>query len=434
MAIQMGVVSFNVPTGAVGTTQNVTGFQDKDAANFDPNAFVFYWSGKVTDVDALGSGDLTHGVGFAASATDRRVVFGHAQDGGIDSSADNGHRADSVVVTMVAADGTLDGILDIDAYITNGCRVIVDDQFALAHRVHVLGIGGLTNQQTLLFNTPITGTPPFTQNITTANFQADIVLFSGLWTASVDPPATRIGVSVFMGGAVSSTQRGVALAAIEDAQMADDSAAYAISTECIAVVNPANANAIAERGDFVGFTSNGFDISWLEISTAAANRVACLLLQGGSWAVGNLVTKTDTTDITVGSLGFEPAGGMLLSCGRAASTADTPTADAELSIGAWSAPTVRGVHSIYSDDAADPMIVGTGVEFDEVYINVTAALDQLDGLMDIKSRDANGATFVMDDTDPSAMFVWYFMGGNIASTFPLPSDIHQKRQWAGYRM
>ncbi len=408
----MGVVSFAVPTGVVGTTLNVTGFTDADGNTFNPTIFIFRWSGATSATDSVASGHVNDGIGFAASATDRRCVYSHVEDAGADSICDNGHRADSIVVALDNA-GAIEGILDIDALITNGLRIIVDDQFVNAYRVHVLGILGHANAETDVFNVPTTGTPPFNQDITSIAFQGDIVLFAWAYRIT-DPPSNSAGSHIGFGAAVSSTQQGVVQRTVEDAQMVSDSAAYGLSAECVAISNVANANTVQMRAAFSQFLSNGFQLTWQEIITTA-NRVHVMVIKGGSWAVGESATRMDGNDIVVSGLSFKPAGGIIASVGRAESTADTPTADAETSIGFFVNPTTRGVQCIGDDDAADPMDVSNGVEYDEVLINITPAGVVTAGLMDMKSRDTGGATFVMDDVDTAASWFMWVMGGDPGS-------------------
>jgi hypothetical protein len=105
---------------------------------------------------------------------------------------------------------------------------------------------------------------------------------------------------------------------------------------------------------------------------------------------------------------------MFISHGQAESTSDTIQNEDRLSIGAFSSLTARGAQGILDENGVTDSEVTTAIEFDEVYVNVSTA-SAIDGLMDVKSIDADGFTMVMDDADPAAAFVWYAAFGPAAA-------------------
>jgi hypothetical protein len=204
-----------------------------------------------------------------------------------------------------------------------------------------------------------------------------------------------------------------------------DTESYCHDLECLATFDPSGGVALGDRADFVSFLSNGFRVNWLE-NGAGSRRYHYLALKGGQYAVGSVLTQTDTvTDIVVSGLPFAPKGGLLISHCKAESTQDVVQDHDELSVGAFSGATQRNAQAHLDEHAVADSEVTTALEFDAVYANISTA-SAIEGLMDVKTVDAGGVTFIMDDADPAQSFVGYLLvgdapvgGGPVASRLPM---------------
>jgi hypothetical protein len=90
----------------------------------------------------------------------------------------------------------------------------------------------------------------------------------------------------------------------------------------------------------------------------------------------------------------------------------------QYSIGGANSPSSRGAQFISDRHNQASSINYTGIEYDEVYINVIASSGAITGLMDLVSFDTNGMTLVMDDADPGIRFFWYMAFGPAKSLPP----------------
>jgi hypothetical protein len=384
---------------------------------FVPEAIIFYWSGRVGAADAIGREAHFHGFGFAASPTDRRACCVTSVDAAATSDGGRLQHSAACVLSCTAA-GVIDGALDLVSFDADGFTLAVDDAFPRDQRIGFLALGGdVTNAATGIFTIAgVTGN----QDITSLAFQPDCVLFMSVGR-NTDADTGNAEPTISFGAAVSSSQRGVWAGAQDQASATMDARSYCLGSECIALQPGGVGAAIAERADFVSFLSNGFRINVLE-TAAGSKRFHYLALQGGNYAIGNLLSQTDTTtDIVESGLGFAPSGALFVSAGKAESTADTPTSHNRLSIGAASSTSQRNAQGILDEDATADSEVTTALEFDEVYVNIGTG-STVDGLMDVKSFDSDGLTCIMDAADPSQSFVWYLATGPapVAATLSLP--------------
>lgn len=296
----------------------------------------------------------------------------------------------------------------------DGFTLIVDDAMPVDLRVHFLALGTpITNVASIQFQIPAS---PGDQDITSLSFQPDFLLFFSNGETTVPPDAS--GNARFMvGAATGASNQGVLLTYASNGEATMDTRAYCTSGECIAMNNANVPPLIIERADFVSFLSNGFRLNWAEIN--ATRYIHCLALKGGNYHVGNLLTQTDTTtDIVESGFGFPPTAAMFFSHGQAESTSDTFQDNDRVSIGAFSSLTLRGAQGTLDEDAVLTSEVTTAIEFDAVYVNISSA-SAVQGLMDVKSKDGDGFTMIMDDADPAQAFVWYAAFG---STVFLPAS------------
>jgi hypothetical protein len=395
MPLQSKFGSFNTGVGAATTTVAITG------VGFTPKCILFWWSGRTEAVDTIGRATHFRGFGVATSATNRSGIVTNSLDAQASSDTQSGFSTNWCIASIDGSP-TIDGTVDVQSLDADGFTLIIDDAMPISFRVHYLALGGdsLTNANVISFNEPnATGN----QDITGFGFDPDCVLFFGIRVVA----GTRT-TDTFSLGAACANGQGVYAGLSETAAATMDTASYCLSSECIAFISNAAGAAVVGRASFNALITDGIRITWAESNSAAP--IVALGLKGGNYLIGNLLTRTDGNDIAETGFGFKPSSALFLSHGQAESTADTAQANNRWSMGAFSSLTDRGAQAILDEDNIADSEVTTAIEFDAVYANISTA-SAIQGLMDVKSIDADGFTMVMDDADPSQAFVWYLAFG-----------------------
>ena len=408
MALSAKVVSFLLSDAVVGTTQAITG------VGFQPKALIFFSGGSVSATDlTVDTLNVRVGVGFGVSATKRCCITYFINDAAATMDTSCGIREDSIVAAIDG--GAVVGLWDLVSLDADGFTIVVDDQSTTvaSPRVHVLCLGGtdITNVEAKSFTkAAATGN----QAVTGIGFQPDMLFF--LTTGQLGPLPDLDGTARYsFGAARSSTEQVVLHAFSEDSTAASNVENYSRFDEC--VLGRINGTFANQRGSLVSLDADGFTINWLEGTTATP--VLVLAIKGGSWKVGNSATAASLTTVVTSGYGFTPKGVMVLSnCATAVNAAGVLNVDMALSVGAADSPTSRGAHSNFEFDASGTSNVWQGIEYDEIYSNLTGG-GGIVGLMDVQSLDADGVTFVMDDADPTArVFAYIGMGDSPAADVP----------------
>ena len=324
------------------------------------------------------------------------------------------YHSDAACVATLLTDGTVDGLADVSSMDADGFTLVVDDAFATAISVNYLALGGtdLTNAATGVFNEPA-GTGNHTEGA--LGFTPDYIEFFSAGIGAAAPGGATMAHAM-LGAATSSSQRGVTVIHSDDAVLDSDTYRYSISSECVALM-ASGTGATDYREDFVSFGSGTFTLNCIE-QTAGARRVHYLALAGGAYQVGNLLTKTDGTDIAVTGLANRPRGVFFASHCAAEDTANTSVAEAKFSMGAFDSQSAidparnRVARCTKHEDGSTAADAGDAMRFDAVYANILVTTAAIDALMDIKSVEATGFTTVMDDVETAASFVWWAAFGD----------------------
>lgn len=399
MGLDVKVGAFSAGVGALASTQTIT-------VGFEPKVVLFWWSGRTETTDAAGVASHFRGFGVATGTASRRVTMSVSITGGAASDAGNHHRADAVIMSTTASGSTMDGAIDLDAFLATGFRLIVDDVMPRDTRVHYLALGGtdITNATTGQFQEPAaTGTVDYT----TVGFQPDVVIFLATRGQSAPPSGggdsnQMIGVAVGTG----ATDQAIWLGGANDASATPQAVDYCRLGDCVANLNSA-VTAVDARASFSSFLSNGFQLNWA-LRTTALRYFHFLAIKGGRWKVGSLTTSTGTSNFTETGVGFLPQAALFVSHCNTESVAATNQNPDQLSLGAATSATERGAIGVLDENApaSGNAEVETAQEHDEVYVNLDAT-GAVQGLMDLVSFDSDGMTLVMDDADPTSRFVWY---------------------------
>lgn len=404
MALQAFLDSFAISTGAVGTTQPRTGY------GFQPKALILFRNASTSAVDAVGGGAADHSIGFATSTTSRRCVSTHHNDASAAGASGCIARNDAINVNCTAAGG-VDALLDVDSLDSDGWTSIIDNTYGSAPYGHVLAIGGsdVTNVAIIDFAAATSGA---TQDVTGVGFPPDSLLILGISTTTsgnAGQTSARLSIGI-VGGTTAADNASLNIVSVDGADPTV-TRSYCLNGESI--VGFTAAPAIDGRGRVSAFGSDGFTITWIT-NPSAAYQYYVLAIKGGRFAVGDVLTQTDTTtDIVESGLDFSPVAGLLLSACKAASAAGTLDANAEASVGAFTSATTEVASGMQDVDNVATTQTSRGVEFDSSYINISSS-DTLDGAMHVTSVDSGGYTARMSNADPAQAFIAHLLFGSAA--------------------
>ena len=397
--------SFNTGTAAAGNTVAITG------VGFQPKQIFMWWVGRTETTDAVGRANTLLGFGAANSPTERYCTTQYSLDAA--ATSDGGLLASSTACVQTCdGAGASTGALDHQSMDAGGFTLVVDVQFSASIRVHYLALGGtdLTNYKLGTMTAPTsTGNLAYTG----VGFQPDLVLmFINGINGGIGGSSSRQPIHI--GAAKSSSSRWTASAGQDDGSGTMDAWSYANDIECIGIINAVGGATPEAQADFVSMDADGFTLNWTRVFASTARGGWYLALKGGQYALGSVLTQTDTTtDIVVSGLGFSPVGGLVVSHNQAESAINTATANANMSIGGFDSATSRGAVAYMDQNGLADSEVTTAIEHDAVYINVDDGARV--ALMDVKSVDSGGVTFIMDDADPAQYFAPYLLFGSTAA-------------------
>lgn len=408
MALEVAVGTVTISTGAVGTTFTVSGL------SFQPKALFFSWCGRATAGQA--EADHMFGAGFAVSTSSRRAYTSQG-DHALSAIANDVARYNDCAIATLTVLGAIDGKADLDAITADGFRLIVDDQFAVAQIVGYVAYGGadLSTAEIVDFSEPgATGNQDVatTNAVGTAGVDDKAVIILGGPDAAFGTPTVW---STFMIGlaAGDTPVNAIMAGAGQDAVGTSVTWGYARTGECVA--NLGAADTVSSRASLSGWNvaGNGFRLNWAEVDAATVWEHSALVMSGGRWQVGDNLTNTGVSN-QVEATSYVPNGILVISGCKAASVADTTTANDERSIGAAQAAAARWYSSMIDKDAQAIQDIGVAFNTDAMYGNQsTAATVVIEGLMDIVSFDATPSfTFVMDDADPVAAWFGYLLAAD----------------------
>jgi hypothetical protein len=402
MALSAFLESFAVSTGVAGTTQARTGY------GFQPKALLVWGTINQSATDTVTSGASDSTFGFATSTSARRCIGTAHANGGAAGDTARSVRNDAVAVVN-STGASITALLDVQSFDSDGWTAAVDDQYTAARIMHVLALGGadITNVAILDF---AASTSLATQAVTGVGFLPDCLVILGISTTTSGTTAASHAIaSIGIVGAATAAGNALLSSCAIDAQNPTVAKSYSRNGESL--VGFSTAGAINGRGYVSSFDADGFTITW-NAQPSSAYQFYVLAIKGGSFSVGDVTTRTDTTtDITETGIGFQPVAGLLLSHNKAASAAGTVDADYRQSIGAFTGASSEFASGIFSQDAVTPSVTARGAEFDSSYMNISTS-DTLDGAMDITSVDSGGYTARMGDADPAGAFVAHLLFGS----------------------
>lgn len=408
MGFSAKVGSFNLGTGIATSTKSVSG------VGFQPKVVLFWWSGRTESVDTTnGSIDIKGGFGAMVSGTERGASAFYMDDANSISDTNGVIRNDACIATTSGALAT-DGLADFSSMDADGFTVIIDDAFSTDIRVSYLALGG-TDLTNVTVNTFDIATSGASQNVTSAGFQPDAVFLSGVSSAY-----NTVGnqISFYLGVAAGATPtNNLTVFRSEDNSGNTQNKSYALSGSSVGMIASGLTTTLDHEASVSAWLSNGFTLSVPNLPSFTTKNIY-VALKGGSYYANELLTQTDTTtDIAKSGFGFTPSAAFFLSACRAESTAATASDGVDLSMGAFDSTSSRCAQGVQEEHNTAVAEDAASLELDEVYTNISTA-DAVEGLMDIKSVDADGFTCIMDDADPSQSWVGFIAMGPtvVAST------------------
>lgn len=417
MAFEFATGTLNVGTGAASTNYSITG------KTGTWKAVILWTSGRAETTDASGETDIQAGIGVAVSTSSRWALATQSDHSPTTTATDRYH-TDAACLAVLDIAGAVVGLLDFVSFNSDGATFVVDDAFPAAVEVSYILLGGsdltdvATGQfalSTSLGNANYTGLTSFTP---------DFALFGSIRQQTAPPVAA--GNNILSIGMATAAAQYVLACLSSDAEPTSITSSYCRSGEIYAA--PSGATAVDDRASFTSFLSDGFQINNLE--GTAARRLFFLALKGGSYALGDFLSATDTTAYTEAhGMAVTPKGAMFLSANRAASTQDAATAHYEWSVGASDGST-NSCQYARDKDASGTADCFRAVSHDQCYQNAsTVAAQAIEGEGHVNSFDASNINFQMTDADPAQSFIWYAAFGNAPVSFvqvPKPTIA----QWA----
>jgi hypothetical protein len=389
------VGSFDTGTGAAASNVVVTG------VGFQGKVLKLWWSGRTGSADAVGSANIQRGIGWAVSTTSRRAVSSRAEDAQatIDTGRSNYDTA-CVVVQSPTNPATIDGLLDFVSFDADGFTLVVDDQFTASYRIHYQVLGGDDLTDVAIGTIAAVG-----EVVTGLGFQPDCVEFMSGNTGT--PNAPQGGGEMSYGAAISAAEQAVWYGDSVSGGATSASINYCRAGEIWA---NSSASVINSRANFVSMDADGFTIDYAELGSAQA--IYYLAMRGGRYALGSLLTATNTTPFSETGLGIgTPVTVMFVSAGKVEDAVDTPSANERWIMGAATGAGEQRAMGTWDESGVADSECATAVEHDAVFVNI-ATTDAVQSIMALASMDADGFTVAMNPADAGNQFVWYVAVGS----------------------
>ena len=392
----------------------------------------FAWSGQ-GNLQSSGINSRL-GIGFATGTAARRVYASASANGAADSRCFRQGRDDACILRINSTDGTVAGQADYNGQVTNGFQVMVDVQF---------GANMIVSWEATWGDELEVAIHDFTSPATASNvdYNVGLALDTGLSNKSVFIiggtnaafGTTADDSNVMIGAAAGDTPSNAVLLQVGKDGLPDTATfGYCLGGECLA--NSIATDTINERArvpSSSGWNSTGFRLEWLEVNgTEGLLRYSALVCKGPQYAVGDILSRTDTTQ-TDETVGFQPLGLELYSHSNAQSTSNVSDANACASIGFATASNSRSVACVFDHDAQLTSNVEVSQLSDAMYAAYTSGAVQT-GLMDLVDMSASGGgfTFVMDVAEGAAAYIWYLATGE-ALTTSMGSALHDTAYFYG---
>lgn len=393
---------FETTTQTAGNTVNVA------EVGFQPKAVLFWWSGQTSAIDAITQENHNRGVGWATSTTSRYSVGNYYEN--LASPTVAGRRmTNEACIAMVDGSGTDQGSIDFQSFDLNGFTLVIDTQCSINMQISYLALGGdgLVNAAAG-FKYETDNLADFTQ-VTGVGFQPNLVFISSNHSGSATIPHSGSDARFNFGFAASASPSDQHVISNREEAGEDPTAPIAYNDDTYCYFLPSTTTTAI--GKISQFLTDGYEIEWKATEENNDQAWVWLALDVTYVAVGSLLTKTDTSDISITGLGFKPSSILFSSNGFAESTDNTQDSQNSItSIGAATSETERTAQGSFVEYNVSGPGVHTIIEHDAVYVRGNDS-HTIDAIMDLKSIDTDGFTCIMDDVETSPRFVGYVAFG-----------------------
>lgn len=407
---------------------------------FEPIAVFFMLIGRTEAADAGGNGDAVRCLGFAADCAGIirnrcAVSFEDHNQAAASFSAQRAQRNDVCLAAITAA-GAFAGRLKVGSITGTGCVLTIDQAFGANYRAVAWGIGGTDPTQCAIGTivTPTAGSVPLAQDVPigfdcTEGQAIGFLLGTGATTENI--VFNEGGLSF---GAFVKAHDGVFWGGATDHDVDKTKTRRHCSRRRPWASFDASAQGFSKLIQFDGWTPGNIRLNHDQLGPAA-EIIYYLVIKGGRWGLAEGFTAVSDIPIPItGAAVGTPVGGLLVSAfGQTAHAEQSTTTTDMSSFGMFSSPTDRYAMVQRDEDSRDPSNVATRVEHDQVYASIST-LGELTSAMDIRSLDANGVTFEMDEVEEDANFAshryfWLVLFGRASGFAGDPAVGH--RFWRG---
>lgn len=404
----------------VFTLNTSTGNQSVSGVGFQPKVVFFFASPLTTDGIAVDF-NISMGVGMSSS---KRGVIGFNDEDGVANTDVTRCIANTRVIQLLDP-GRTTIICDADfvSLDSDGFTINITTAPGSAYQVNFLALGGtdLTNVDVGSFSVPgATGN----QAITGVGFQPDAVMFLGNGDPYTGSPGNDGAFNV--GFAKSTTERATLSVASDNANANGYNHRGLWTDGCFSDIYYTDGT-LHGKADLVSLDSDGFTINW-SVLPGSTDDIIYIAFKGGNYAIGTIDSGTSLGSFSKTGLGFQGAAGFFLSIGN--NSIGSINTGMELSIGIANASTDDAVIGGVSEHGSASTNTDIFIDSSLVYKNYDLS-QTLEGSAGFISWDSDGFTLAMNDADPSANKILYFVIGGAAtpkdSITPLAGNLRKKR-------
>jgi hypothetical protein len=400
-----------------------------------PKLVRLFMFGSASAVDAVAAGDQKCALGMGSSPTARGGICASVENGQDPTDA-RGEAFDNAIAVIAQDDapGNREGALDLDSIdATPGSEsvtIIVDQQLAIANHLRIgyqiicsdtlpnikVGTGRFT-----------TGSPPFTQDFTDPGFNCT---YFELWKASYRLNASNTNARIFIGAYDGVTQFFVGNIVFNN-QASGVNRSYGRQGD--EIYGSLGATGVSPQVGANSFITNGIRFDH-KLGSDDADFVYLAVEEGAGDGIeiASFVSQTGTGGFAGPTLGFTPAGCLVLSHCLAESTAITVQSHATFSIGSYDG-TTQHAQGVAIQDLADPSRVTVGVEFDALEMRIDEATDTLDGTIAGTALAASSVTLdqtLVPDSQEKIYMVAYEADA-VAGGVGIPLVMHHRKMIGG---
>lgn len=380
-------------TGAATTTVAETG------VGFTPTALIFFWSGRGT-TEGMGAGNGRMGMGFAigTGAADAQWMATYHEDG-LATTDTRSTIYQNGCVGLVAGNGVVEGTADVQSLDVDGFTLEIQTQFTEDIYVGYIALDA-ANVAIGEFN-PASATQ---QTETGVGFQPDgLVLFHN-GTVIIGDASHGIFAMGFASGTAAAEQFTAGFTSRHG--VTPGAAGIEGYSQDAEFIHTRTSTSTGQHYSLDSFDADGF--TYTPDGTAAYYNYY-LAIGGIQIKVGNFLMPTDTNNLAISGVGFQPEAVMFSSFNRAKPAFDAEITDINQSLGAASSATDRCAFLV-TEDVENPTEVARGASSTACLTRGDLA-DGLDAAMDLVSMDSDGFTVVMDDASAVAAYVGYIAFG-----------------------